>query len=682
MRVAIYARVSTESQEARGTIGSQLEVLRKRVATEGHELVAEYRDDGWSGARLDRPGLDALRDAAEAGRLDAVWCLSPDRLARMYAYQVIVVDELAHHGVTVLFHDTPPLADDPQAQLLTQVQGVIAEYERAKIAERYRRGKLWRARAGEVIAWKCSYGYRRIARSAERAAHLVIYEPEAVIVRRIFRDYVESNLSMRQISWQLNQELVPSPSGKAIWGVSVIGRLIRNEAYIGRAYYNRTASVLDRHPAKAKRQVRRPRDQWIPIAVPAIIGEELFEAAQHVSYDNAKWSPRRTEPDRWLLRGLVKCGHCGVSVSCHKMRGRNGSFHYYYYCRNHDPLRAGGEHRRCPERNVRAGELDAFVFDQVRATMLRPDVLLAGEAAVSTRREAGSDELLATQLASLDRKINAVDAERRRLADLYQASFIEREELLRRGKELELRRSALNAQRQALIDQREELAQQNRLRDRVEGFARRVQATIDRLDFAQRQSLLRLVIDEVRVSGWLVEIRFRIPLDNPPEPPNTRVSTKNRLRSLHIEDRGVMDETVDGGERHGGVWKDLPPCPEWLIGGDCDGTAFVASADQLEQHGCLSLILADVGEVVEDQQVEAIEPIDGGLERQFAPRDLQPLHEVGGSGEQHTPAVFHQRQADGGRQMRLAAARSADEDQIGALVDPAVAGTDRHDMRL
>ena len=185
-------------------------------------------------------------------------------------------------------------------------------------------------------------------------------------------------------------------------------------------------------------------------------------------------------------------------------------------------------------------ELDAFVFDQVRATMLRPDVLLAGEAAVSTRQEAGSDELLATQLASLDRKIDAVAAERRRLADLYQANFIEREELLRRGKELELRSSALNAQRQALIDQREELAQQNRLRDRVEGFARRVQATIDRLDFAQRQKLLRLVIDEVRVSGWLVEIRFRIPLDNPPEPPNSRVSSKNRLRSLHVHDDGVM----------------------------------------------------------------------------------------------------------------------------------------------
>ena len=148
MRVALYARVSTESQQARGTIGSQLAVLRERVTVEGDESVAEFCDDGHSGARLDRPGLDALRDAAEAGLIERVWCLSPDRLARVYAYQVIVLDELARHGVSVRFTDAPPLDDDPQAKLLTQVQGVIAEYERAKIAERYRRGKLFRSRTG------------------------------------------------------------------------------------------------------------------------------------------------------------------------------------------------------------------------------------------------------------------------------------------------------------------------------------------------------------------------------------------------------------------------------------------------------------------------------------------------------------------------------------------------------
>ena len=163
MRVALYARVSTEAQADRGTIGSQLALLRDHITAADDELVGEYVDDGHSGARLDRPGLDALRDAAEAGLIQRVWCLSPDRLARAYAYQVLVLDELDRFGVTVAFTDSPGLAaDDPQATLLTQVQGVIAEYEKAKIAERYRRGKLFRARAGEIVTWKSSYGYRRI----------------------------------------------------------------------------------------------------------------------------------------------------------------------------------------------------------------------------------------------------------------------------------------------------------------------------------------------------------------------------------------------------------------------------------------------------------------------------------------------------------------------------------------
>ena len=190
MKVAIYARVSTERQAERGTIGSQLAALRHQVSKAGHQLINEFIDDGYSGARLDRPGLDALRDAAEAGLFDAVWCLSPDRLARVYAYQVLVLDELARFGVEVHFTDAPDFAPgDPQATLLTQVQGVIAEYEKAKIAERYRRGKLFRARAGEITTWKTAYGYRRVARSAATgSAHLEIYEPEAAVVRRIFAD--------------------------------------------------------------------------------------------------------------------------------------------------------------------------------------------------------------------------------------------------------------------------------------------------------------------------------------------------------------------------------------------------------------------------------------------------------------------------------------------------------------
>jgi len=127
---AIYARVSSEVQKPRGTIGSQVEALRHHVSALGHEVVSEFLDQGYSGARLDRPGLDALRDAAEAGGFEELWCLTPDRLARSHADHIFVLDELARCGVQVRFLDAPPIADDPQAKLLVQVQGVIAEYER------------------------------------------------------------------------------------------------------------------------------------------------------------------------------------------------------------------------------------------------------------------------------------------------------------------------------------------------------------------------------------------------------------------------------------------------------------------------------------------------------------------------------------------------------------------------
>lgn len=362
MRVGIYARVSTEAQEARGTIGSQLEALRARVAAEGDELVAEFVDDGYSGARLDRPGLDALRDAAEAGIIEAVWCLSPDRLARAYAYQVLILDELARHQVPVRFTDAPPL-DDPQARLLVQVQGVIAEYEKAKFAERERRGKLFRARAGEVLSRKVPYGYRRVPRGADGPAHVIVHEPEAAVVQRIFAEFT-GGTSVRRIALRLADEGIASPEGKPVWPLATLHRLLRNEAYIGRLYWNRTSTSRDPATGRAH-QGRRDRSEWVEIPIPAIVTEETFEAVQRAASDNAAFSPRRTEPDTFLLRRLVRCGRCGVKLASHRAQREYGMARYYL-CPHHDPVRAGGADRRCPERRIRADELDAFVFDQVR----------------------------------------------------------------------------------------------------------------------------------------------------------------------------------------------------------------------------------------------------------------------------------------------------------------------------
>src|SRR4051812_13648893 len=257
MRVALYARVSTERQQERGTVASQLELLRAAARADDHQVVAEFVDDGYSGARLDRPALDRLRDAAEAGALDTVLCLCADRLARAYAYQVLILDELERFGVQVHFLDGPAPGDDPQARLLVQVQGVIAEYERAKIAERYRRGKLHRARAGEVFFWKVPYGYRRIAAEPGRPARMEIFEPEAEIVRAIFAAHADHGASIRQICHDLLDRGIPSPTGKPVWGTSTLQRLLVNEAYIGRVYYNRRETINGAPPAAARAAPRR-----------------------------------------------------------------------------------------------------------------------------------------------------------------------------------------------------------------------------------------------------------------------------------------------------------------------------------------------------------------------------------------------------------------------------------------
>jgi len=600
VKVAIYARVSTERQAERGTIGSQLAALRDQVSTAGHELISEFIDDGQSGARLDRPGLDALRDAAEAGLFDAVWCLSPDRLARVYAYQVLVLDELARFGVEVHFTDAPDFATgDPQAILLTQVQGVIAEYEKAKIAERYRRGKLFRARAGEITTWKTAYGYRRVARSAATGpAHLEIYEPEAAVVRRIFADRAAST-TVREICRSLNADRVPSPTGKATWAHSTLSRLLRNEAYVGRVYFNRTESVPDRRPARRTRQVPRDRADWIPIDCPRIVTDEVFEAAGRVAVDNTRWSPRRAEPGQWLLKGLVKCGVCGVGTNCHKMRGRNGTWHRYYYCRNHDPLRAGGQEHRCPERNIRADALDEFVFDQIKRALLQPDLLLAGEHSVAVTAPVPDDQLLAAELARLDRKVDAADTEKRRLVDLYQAGLIEMADLQRRTADVAARHRQLQGERTSLADQHAALVRGNQVHRRVHDFAARIRGMIDQLDAVHKQQLLRLLIEEVRVTGWHVEIRLRIALDQPPPPdpqepdrsphPNEpsslprRLSTEDGLRSIGHDDVAVVQEPVEHADRGGVFGQEAAPGFEWPVGSDAEGSAFVGGSDEPEQ---------------------------------------------------------------------------------------------------
>src|SRR6266700_2855923 len=199
---AIYARVSSDRQKENHTIASQTAALKEYAAGNGYSVPTEwvFEDEGYSGANMLRPGLEALRDLAAEGQIAAVLVYSPDRLSRKYAYQVLLAEELSRCGVELIFLKSPA-GVTPEDQLLVQFQGMIAEYERAQIAERWRRGKKHMAQQGGVnVLSGAPYGYRYVRKSDISAAFYEVVEAEARVVRMVFETYTQHGLSINAIA--------------------------------------------------------------------------------------------------------------------------------------------------------------------------------------------------------------------------------------------------------------------------------------------------------------------------------------------------------------------------------------------------------------------------------------------------------------------------------------------------
>ena len=250
---AIYARVPSDRQRREQTIRSQTAALRELAAARGLVVPEDllFEDEGVSGAVLRRPGLERLRDLAVEGRFEVLLCHAPDRLARRYAYQVLLLEEFQRAGVEVVFAKEPERGGSPEDELLRQFQGMIAVYERAQIAERCRRGKLHRARAGAVsVLARAPYGYRYVKRSEHTDALYEIDETEAPVVREIFRRYLEGE-SIGRLARALSEQGVPTRTGKTGWNNATIWGMLRNPAYAGQAAYGKTHTTSGPRPGDA-----------------------------------------------------------------------------------------------------------------------------------------------------------------------------------------------------------------------------------------------------------------------------------------------------------------------------------------------------------------------------------------------------------------------------------------------
>jgi len=519
MRAAVYARVSTERQGRDQTIDSQLDALRGWAANHGHELKREhvYIDEGYSGSRLDRPALDRLRDAAREGEFDVVGVYSPDRLARRYAYQVVLLEELRKAGCPVEFVHRP-ISDDPHDQLLLQIQGAVAEYERALLGERFRRGKLQKARAGHWVAGQAPYGYRYVPARDGVPAHIEVDDAEAAVVRQLHRWLIDERMTVRQILKRLAAGPVRPRSGKRLWSTSVVYRILSDPVYAGTGYANRHVFVVPRKPRSTGPRAgtptcrqARPREEWIPIRVPAIIDESTHQDSQDQLARNSALSFRNNTRNDYLLRCLLTCRTCGLAmfgITTHDGSTRRRE-HRYYKCHGKDTV-ARDRECRCTQTPAKADELDAAVWGHVKALLEDPAALASRFEELARASDAKDGGRAAVQ--RWEAQLQRLGREEQRLVDAYQAEVIDLAELKGRREQIRGRRQVLVTQR----DQEQRLQAERQAAKAVwsdlEAFCRRVRSRLDEATLAERQRVLQLLIERVIVGEDSLEIRHVIPL--------------------------------------------------------------------------------------------------------------------------------------------------------------------------
>src|ERR1700759_5227876 len=540
IRAAIYARVSSEQQATDSPISSQIAALEARLAGDGLSLTPDERfcDEGYSGATLVRPALERLRDAVAAGHLDCIYVHSPDRLpssdhsiklrlteplvslARRYAYQVLLIDEFRRAGVEVVFLNRS-IGLSPEDDLLLQVQGMVAEYERAKILERSRRGKRHAAHQGEVsVLSGAPYGYRYIGKHIGGVARYEVQADEARIVRQIFQWIGRERISIGEVCRLLRTQGCPTRSGKLAWDRSTVAGILKNPAYAGAAACGKTGNgPLPARLRPVRGGAEQPRraygvydvapEAWISVPVPPLIDVALAEAAVEQLAENRRRSRQSARGQRYLLQGLVVCRQCGYAyygkaVSLASAKGQRRDYAYYRCCGS-DAYRFGGE-RLCANQQVRTDRLDEAVWREVERVLEDPSWI----AAEYERRLVQARDPAAAALASLEGQIAKLRRSLDRLIDGYADGLIDKAEFEPRAAGL---RQRLRGWDEQVVRIRNEAAQRAALSlivGRLEDFAGQVRQQMAAVDWSMQRDLIRLLVKRVEVDREDVTVVLRV----------------------------------------------------------------------------------------------------------------------------------------------------------------------------
>ena len=505
-RAITYARVSGDDRRKEGrNLAGQLDMGRNYCEEHGYILLAEMAEDdrGASGASFELEKLNRIRELAHNGEFEVLVVREIDRLSRNLAKQLIVEEELRRCGVRIeyVIGEYP---DTPEGNLNKNIKASIAEYERLKIRERVMRGRINKVKSGGLVAHgRAPYGYR-LQKEADKWS-LVVYEPEAEIVRLMFQWYIEGDgiegpMGGIQIAKKLTSMGVPTSldnlrkesvekgkpqkfgkktRGAAEWSAGSIFHMLTNRTYIGIWQYGKRGVGGD-----GKRQ-NNPESHLVSLEVPPIVSPEQFEAAQARRMANRKDSKRNTKY-QYLLGKLVYCGDCGsrMASKSHKSAGR---VYFYYLCRAHDEYAVD-----CANTALfPAGNVDYQVWEWVENILTNPDELEEGLEEYRAKREE-ENAPVRERLGVLDDLLADNQSQLERLLDLYLSGGFDKNLLIERKNRLEETVSSLQRERAALLARLEAHSLRPDQVRTIKEFAAKIAAGIDeaRKDFGARRAII------------------------------------------------------------------------------------------------------------------------------------------------------------------------------------------------
>jgi len=507
-RLAIYARVSTEEQREGQTIDSQVTELERFSREKIWPIVGVYKDDGWSGGMMDRPELDHLRDDARKGLFDAVLINDVDRLARDVTHLGVIKRDLERHGIRVLFRKLPS-DKSPTSNLMVNILGSFAEFERELIADRTRRGRRHKIEVRkQYLGSNTAYGYRYIPidRVSGKEGLLEIQPAEAKVVQQMFEWVDREGLSARRVLNRLNEMQLPPRKGAGQWAKSSVLRILHCETYAGTWHYNKfqsyeplTLSASARYRRRAKSSLRqRPKSEWLPLELPdslRIVPRDRWERVQRQLQQNIAFSPRN-EKHQYLLKGLVQCDGCGARFVGDPCHGR-----FYYRCIKRC--------RRTP--SISEHILNDAVKGAMRNVLLNPAIILdplrklnEAEAHETSQRENTAH--------TVGRESKRLDAEEQRILDAYRTGMISPSQLAGQLEKLKAQRATIDLQRIELESAASVPPEQ--AEKSVTEYCAEAAANIGSFTADEWKDLLRTVVQSVIFNGAGIVLRGRIPISD------------------------------------------------------------------------------------------------------------------------------------------------------------------------